>query len=165
MRWLVIAVPPKRASQHGCVSDVLLPPMFDVWRHGDPFVFALLIHRHFGCRERRVRERTNRDCDQVWQLFQVVVDRRTTSRAEVVRDLVARVSGTNVLRGAALDDHGLRREASLFSEDITGPALACEAVAHRDADRFTGGNERKLAAAAGGCPTIHGHVHAVSSAA
>ena len=83
----------------------------------------------------------------------------------MVRDLVARVSGTNVLRGAALDDHGLRREASLFSEDTTGPALACEAVTHRDADRFTGGNERKLAAAAGGCPTIHGHVHAVSSAA
>src|SRR5438034_9718271 len=104
MGWLVIAVPPKRVSQrvHGCVSDVLLPPMLDVWRHGDPFVFALLIHSHFGRRARRVRERTNRDCDHVCLFCQTVVDRRTTGGAEMVRVLLARASGTNVLREAAL---------------------------------------------------------------
>src|SRR5258708_19666805 len=112
MRWLVIAVPPKRriSACVGCVSDVLLPPMLDVWRHGDPFVFALLIHRHFGCRERRVRERTNRDCDQVWLFFQVVVDRRTTGRAEMVRDLVATVTGANVLPEPPLTHHAYARE-------------------------------------------------------
>ena len=143
------------------LGGVLSALMLDVCRHGDPFVFAFLIHRHSRCWERRVGERTNRDCDLAWPFFQVIVDRRTTGRAEVVRDLVAGVSGAYVLCGAALDDHGLRREASLFSEDTAGPALACEAVANRDADRFAGSNERKLAATAGGCPTIHGHVHAI----
>jgi hypothetical protein len=126
-------------------------------------VFAPLIDGRSRCWERRVRERADRDCDQTWLFFQVVVDRRTTGRAKVVRDLVARVSGTNVLRGVALDDNALRREASLFSEDTAGPALACETVAHGDADRFAGGNERKLAATARGCSTIHKRVHMASS--
>lgn len=126
-------------------------------------MFALLIDGHSRCWERRVRERADRDCDQTCLFFQVVVDRRTTGRAKVVRDLVARVSGTNVLRGVALDDNGLRREASLFSEDTASPALACETVAHGDADRFAGGDERKLAATARGCSTIHERVHIASS--
>ena len=143
----------------------LLPFMLNVWRHGDPFVLALLIDGHSRCWERWVRERADRDCDQVGLFFQVVVDSRTTDRAKVVRDLVARVSSTDVLREVALDNNGLRREASLFSEDAAGPALAREAVAHGDADRVTGGNEPKLAAAARGASTIHEHVHDISSTA
>ena len=128
-------------------------------------MFALLKDGHSRCWERRVRERADRDCDQTWLFFQAVVDRRSTGRAKVVRDLVARVSRTNVLGGVALDDNGLRRKASLFSEDAAGPALACQTVAHGDADRFTRGNEPKLAATARGCSTIHERVHMASSAA
>ena len=128
-------------------------------------MFALLIDGHSRCWERRVRERADRNCDQTWLFFQVVVDRRSTGRAKAVRDLVARVSGTNVLRGVALDGNGLRREASLFSEDAAGPALACETVAHGDADWFTRGKEPKLAATARGCSIIHERVHMASYAA
>src|SRR5260370_41586897 len=125
----------------------LLPFMLNVWRHGDPFVLALLIDGHSRCWERWVRERADRDCDQVGLFFQVVVDSRTTDRAKVVRDLVARASSTDVMREVALDNNGLRREASLFSEDAAGPALACEAVPHGVPDPVTCGHHPNLSPA------------------
>src|SRR5262249_59833147 len=67
----------------------------------------------------------------------LVVDGRAALRAEVERSRLALVGDAYIFGRAALDQHPVDRKARLHAERTPGPALAGEAVAHRDPHRLS----------------------------
>src|SRR4051812_2817685 len=78
-----------------------------------------------------------------------VVDRRATLGTKAECDFLATVRDACVLRRTTLDVDFGSRETRLQPEHAAGPALASNAVAHRNTNRFHTSRDLKLTAAAG----------------
>ena len=116
---------------------------------------AVLINRKGRCREVRLRECAYRDRDHVLMAFNCIVDRSAAGGAEVKGGSRARIADTHEFGGRAFDLRALPGKASLGTKDTARAALACQAVADRDADGISGGHHGQLPAAARCCPSIH----------
>src|SRR5215204_3351504 len=111
--------------------------LVDAIRHLNPGVSARFVHRDRGRREQRVRERANRDSDQVGLRFELIEDRRPALGAERHTSLFALVVGVpNVLLEVAFDPEAGDREPRLVPKCASGAPLAGEAVTGGDTDRL-----------------------------
>ena len=140
---LLVRVQPGEPSAH---------PVLDGVRHDDPRVHARLVDRPPWRREAGIGEGADRDGDESRRRVELEEDSGAALGAERERSRLAVVRDPRVVRVPALDPHILLDEPRLGAEHASGPALAGETVADRDANRLAVDLEPKLAAATSGLP-------------
>src|SRR5262249_25956893 len=85
-------------------------------------------------------------------------DRRPADRAEAKRPLLAFIRDTDILRVPACNLNPLRWPSRLYPERASGPALAGEAITHRDPHRVALRAHPQLAATAHGFASLHARI-------
>ena len=114
-----------------------------------------LVNGNCWRREGGIGERAYGDGDEVGFLVRLIKDRGTASRAKMERDSITAVRCTAVLGRGAVDADPVPREPRLSAERASCPALAGQAMAHRNPDRVTLGDSVELPTAAGRMASRH----------
>lgn len=134
--------------------------MLDILGHDrDPCMFAVLVYRKARCRKIRVGESTHGHRDDARPSLDHISDGRSTVRAETVGCAVAAVGDARPRLHFATDLHLRLRPSRLGGKGAAATLLTFEAMAHRDAHRFTHAFRGQLSTTASRHPDQSTHVH------
>lgn len=126
-------------------------------RERDPGMAAAVVHGDARRRKPRIGESTDRNAHRAVPSFFGVEQVRPADGTEPEPELRATVARTNVLSSVAR--HSVRRsKRSQGGKDGTRTALALQAVADADSQRFARHFDAKLAAGTGSDASRHGRV-------
>ena len=121
--------------------------VFELRRHVNPGVLAVLIDRDGRRREARVRKGADCQDNKIFTTGKAPVDRRSTARTEVKSGAAAFVADTDIFVGLTLDLGSLDAKACLGAEHAPSALLTSETVANGYSDRLIGYRYRELTAA------------------